>query len=270
MWGPCDKQSEFDAAMALSGDGPAFGAVLDGRWDGHEGANGGLLLSLATRAVGEVLPFPDPLVVSGFYLRPGSPGQAEVRTEVIRAGRTTAFGQASLCRDGKEVLRATAAYTDLAAAAARGGPSYAGLQPPDLPPPGQCQELRRDANPPITFSERIEYRVTELPGWVTRTPPSGNPVYEGWMRFADGREPDLLSLPLFVDAVAPAALELGLRRMTTVELTVYLRARPAPGWLAYRMATRYLADGYFEEDAELWDSAGRLVAQSRQLALVLR
>lgn len=261
---------EFDAALTLTGDGPAFGAVLDGRWDGHEGANGGFLLSLATRAVGEVLPFPDPLVVSGFYLRPGSPGQAEVRTEVIRAGRTTAFGQASVCRDGKEVLRATAAYTDLAAAAARGGPSFASIAPPDLPPPAQCQPLIRLANPPITFSERIEYRVTELPGWVNRTPPSGHPVYAGWMRFADGREPDLLSLPLFVDAVAPAALELGLRRMTTVELTVYLRARPAPGWLAYRMATRYLADGYFEEDAELWDSAGRLVAQSRQLGLVLR
>jgi acyl-CoA thioesterase len=261
---------EFDAAMALTGDGPDFETVLDGRWDGHEGANGGFLLALATRAVGAVLPFPDPLVVSGFYLRPGSPGQAEIRTEVIRAGRTTAFGQASLCRDGKEVLRATAAYTDLAAAAARGGQSYAHVQPPDLPPPGQCQVLDRVANPPITFSERIEYRVTELPGWVTRTPPSGNPVYQGWMRFADGREPDLLSLPLFVDAVAPAALELGVRRMTTVELTVYLRARPAPGWLAYRTQTRYLADGYFEEDAELWDCAGRLVAQSRQLGLVLR
>lgn len=263
---PC----EFDAAMALAGDGPVFGAVLDGRWDGHEGANGGFLLSLATRAVGAVLPFPDPLVVSGYFLRPGSPGPAEIRTEVIRSGRTTAFGQASLCRDGKEVLRATAAYTDLAAAAARGGRSYASIKPPDLPPPAQCQVLRRAANPPITFAERIEHRVTELPGWVTRTPPSGSPVYEGWMRFADGREPDLLSLPLFVDAVAPAALELGLRRMTTVELTVYLRARPAPGWLAYRTLTRYLADGYFEEDAEVWDSAGRLVAQSRQLALVLR
>jgi acyl-CoA thioesterase len=270
MGGPGDQRSEFDAAMALAGDGPVFGAVLDGRWDGHEGANGGFLLALATRAVGEVLPFPDPLAVSGFYLRPGSPGPAEIRTEVIRSGRTTAFGQASLCRDGKEVLRATAAYSELGAAAARDGRSYASTEAPDLPPPSQCQVLDRLGNPPITFAERIEYRVAELPGWVTRTPPSGNPVYEGWMRFTDGREPDLLSLPLFVDAVAPAALELGLRRMTTVELTVYLRARPAPGWLAYRTLTRYLADGYFEEDAEIWDSAGRLVAQSRQLALVLR
>jgi acyl-CoA thioesterase len=261
---------EFDDAVALSGDGPVFGAVLDGRWDGQASTNGGFLLALATRAVGAVLPFPDPVVVSGFYLRPGSPGPAEVRTEVIQAGRTTGFGQASLYRDGKEVLRATAAYSDLAAAAARDGRAYAAGPPPDQPPPERCQVLQRVIVPPITLVDRIEYRVAELPAWVTRTPPSGRPVYEGWMRFADGREPDLLSLPLFVDAVAPAALELGLRRMTTVELTVHLRARPAPGWLAFRTRTRYLDGGYFEEDAELWDATGRLVAQSRQLALVLR
>jgi acyl-CoA thioesterase len=262
--------AEFDAATALSGSGPVFAAVLDGRWDGQASTNGGFLLALATRAVGEVLPFPDPVVVSGFYLRPGTPGPAEIRTEVIQAGRTTGFGQASLHRDGKEVLRATAAFTDLGGAAARDGRSWSGGEPPDQPPPEQCQVLGRVTVPPITLVERIEYRCAELPSWGTRTPPSGNPVYEGWMRFADGREPDIFSLPLFVDAVAPAALELGLRRMTTLELTVHLRARPAPGWLAFRTLTRYLADGYFEEDAEIWDSAGRLVAQSRQLALVLR
>ena len=99
--------------MSLSGDGPVFGALLDGRWDGQGSTNGGFLLALATRAVGAVLPFPDPLVVSGFYLRPGTPGPAEIRTEVIQAGRTTGFGEAGVYRDGKQVLRATAAYTDL-------------------------------------------------------------------------------------------------------------------------------------------------------------
>jgi acyl-CoA thioesterase len=261
---------EFDASSALSGEGPVFGAVLDGRWDGQASTNGGFLLSMATRAIGEVLPFPDPVVVSGFFLRPGSPGPVEIRTEVIQAGRTTAFGQASLCRDGKELLRATAAYTDLDAAAGRGGPSYSGGEPPALPPPGQCQAIFAGTKPPITMIERIEYRYSEVPGWVTRTPPSGTPVYTGWMRFADGREPDLLSLPMFVDAVAPAVLEIGVRAMTTVELTVHLRARPAPGWLAFRTLTRHLADGYFEEDAEIWDSAGRMVAQSRQLAVARR
>ena len=261
---------EFDAATALAGEGPDFRVTLDGRWDGQDSTNGGFLLTLATKAIGQVLPFPDPLVVSGFFLRPGSPGPSEIRTQVIQSGRTTGFGEAGLFRAGKQVVRATAAYTDLTAAAARGGPSYLSRRRPDLPPPDECQVLRRITDPPLTLIDRIEYRVAELPGWVTQTPPSGNPVYQGWLRFADGREPDLLSLPLFVDCIAPAAMELYIRRMTTVELTVQLRAHPAPGWLAYRTQTRYLADGYFEEDAELWDSAGRLVAQSRQLAVVLR
>lgn len=54
----------------------------------------------------------------------------------------------------------------------------------------------------------------------------------------------------------------------TTELTVHLRDRPAPGWLACRASTRFLIDGYHEEDFELWDRTGRLVAQARQLALV--
>jgi hypothetical protein len=88
------------------------------------------------------------------------------------------------------------------------------------------------------------------------------------MRFRDGRPADLLALPLIVDAAPPAALELGIAS-TTVELTVHLRARPAPGWLACRTWTSYVGGGYHEEDFEVWDSAGTLVAQARQLALIL-
>jgi acyl-CoA thioesterase len=43
---------------------------------------------------------------------------------------------------------------------------------------------------------------------------------------------------------------------------------PALGWLACRASTRHLIDGYHDEDFEIWDSTGRLVAQSRQLAVL--
>jgi hypothetical protein len=46
-----------------------------------------------------------------------------------------------------------------------------------------------------------------------------------------------------------------------------LRGLPAPGWLACEAHTRLVADGWFDEEASVWDSTGRLVAQSRQLAL---
>lgn len=69
----------------------------------------------------------------------------------------------------------------------------------------------------------------------------------------------------FMLALCTRALSLS----TTVQLTVHLRARPVPGWLACRALTRHVAGGYHEEDFEIWNRAGTLVAQSRQLALVL-
>ena len=129
---------EFDADTRLSGSGPEFGAVLGESWSGLASVNGGFMLALCTRALASVLPFPDPLVISGFYLRPGSPGPARVTTSVIRSGKTTAFGEATLWRDGKEVLRATGAFTDLAQAAAAAGRSFSGDTAPGLRPPEEC------------------------------------------------------------------------------------------------------------------------------------
>lgn len=77
------------------------------------GVNSGYLLALCTQALGQALSFPDPLVASGFYLRPGSHGPGEIRTSVLRTGMTTAFGQASLWQDGRERVRVTAVFTDL-------------------------------------------------------------------------------------------------------------------------------------------------------------
>ena len=258
---------EFDAETGLAGGGPSFTARITDRWSGLAGVNGGFMLALCTRALAAVLPFPDPVVVSGFFLRPGSAGPAEVTTEVVRVGQTTAFGQASLWRDGKEVVRASAAFTDLSKAAQRPGPAFTAAIPPALPSPEECFVMAPGSMPGVSLTERLEYRTEKPPGWLTGNP-SGNPVAEFWMRFRDGREPDLASLPLLVDAAAPAVLEVG-ALSTTVQLTLYLRAEPAPCWLACRALTRHVAGGYHEEDFEIWDSAGTLVAQSRQLALVL-
>ena len=259
---------EFDADTRLSGEGPEFEGSLGETWSGVPGVNGGFMLALCTRALARVLPFPDPLVISGFYLRPGSPGPARVSTEVIRAGKTTAFGEAALCREGKQVLRTTAAFTDLAQAAARpGGHAFSAGAAPALPPPEECFGFEPGAVRGVSIAGHFDYRIPSAPGWLTGRP-TGDPRYEFWMRFRDGRPADLLALPLIVDAAPPAVLELGIAS-TTVELTVHLRARPAPGWLACRTWTSYVGGGYHEEDFEVWDSAGTLVAQSRQLALIL-
>jgi acyl-CoA thioesterase len=284
----------FDEDSRVVADGPegAYTAELTGRWNGTAGAvNGGYMLATCTRALAQDMPFPDPIVVSGFFLRRGAAGPAAVRTSVIRSGRTTAFGESALSQGGKEVVRATAAFARLGGAGPAGtrqagagqdgagqdgagrhgagqdGPVFLDGTPPALPPPAECVGVPVGSFGLASIAERIEFRSAELPGWF-RGQPSGRPASEFWTRFADGREADLLSLPLLVDSTAPSVLELG-AGSTTIQLTVHLRAHPAPGWLACRATTRFVSNGYHEEDFEVWDSAGTLVAQSRQLALVL-
>ncbi|WP_349238376.1 thioesterase family protein [Nocardioides sp. InS609-2] len=103
-------------------------------------------------------------------------------------------------------------------------------------------------------------------GWATGQP-SGNGVLQAWFRLKGERDPDPIELLMVCDALPPVTFDLGLPGWApTLELTAHVRAVPAPGWLKLRHATRNIAGGMFEEDCEVWDSAGRLVAQARQLA----
>ena len=99
---------------------------------------------------------------------------------------------------------------------------------------------------------------------------AGRAQVTGWIRLRDGRPPDTLSGVLFADTFPPAVFGLlgVVGWVPTVELTVHVRRRPAPGWLLGQFRTRDLNDGRLIEDGALWDSTGNLVVQSRQLALV--
>lgn len=254
--------TDFEEDSQIS---PAGEVTLTDRWNGISGlVNGGYQMSICLKALGRLMPYPDPVVVSGLFLRPGLPGPATVQADLVRAGRTMAFGTASLTQHGKETLRTTAAFSKLPT----NEPWFLATSPPQLPPPDECIGRPPGIPAEVTIADRVDFRVAELPGWMSGQP-SGHPSLEFWMRFADGRDADLVTLPLLVDAAPPVALEVGVLS-TTVELTVHLRAEPAPGWLACRAVTRYVSDGYHEEDFEIWDSAGLLVAQSRQLCMILR
>ena len=93
----------------------------------------------------------------------------------------------------------------------------------------------------------------------------------GWFEFADGAPIDAFGLLAAADAFAPVCFnrpEFQVGWAPTLELTVHIRAVPAPGPLRLRFHSRFIQNGMFEEDGEAWDSSGVLVAQSRQLALI--
>jgi acyl-CoA thioesterase len=243
-----------------------FAATVTDRWGVAGGRpNGGYLLAICTQALRCDLPLPDPLAVSAHFLRPAVPGPAALRTELVRSGRRVATGEVRLLQDDRELVRVVASFTDLAQSTGRTLELSAA---PELPPPEQAIDLLGGGSlPGITMTDRYDYRVPELPGWV-RGKPTGDPRMSFWIRFKDGRAPDPIALVALVDAAYPAVLEIGEPGSSTVELTVHVRARPAPGWLACRVTTRHVIAGYHEEDFEIWDAEGKLVAQSRQLALL--
>lgn len=102
--------------------------------------------------------------------------------------------------------------------------------------------------------------------------PSGRARMRGWFRLRDGERADSLALVLATDAFPPTIFnaDLPVAWTPTVELTAHVRAAAPPGWWRCAFRTRFISGGYLEADGEIWDGSGRLLAESRQLALVPR
>ncbi|MEV6571301.1 thioesterase family protein [Streptomyces sp. NPDC051577] len=268
-----DSEFDRDTTLSARADEPGvYDAELSAGWTIITAVNGGYLLALVGRALSAALPHPDPFTVSAHYLTSSVPGPAVIRTQVVRIGRTLSTGQASLFQydeSGAEIerIRVLASYGELSALP---DSVHTTALPPVMPAYEDC--LGAEAGPaPIPGSSAIVDRLRlrldpATAGWAVGAP-SGKGEMRAWFELADGRDADPLSLLLAVDALPPTAFDLGLIGWApTVELTTHIRRRPAPGPLRVAITTRNLAGGFLEEDAEVWDSTDRLVAQSRQLA----
>lgn len=259
----------FDAETAIAPDGPGRWSVdLTTNWDIGDNANGGYLMMPVLRALAEIGGHADPISVTTHFLRPvQGGGRAQVGAEQVRRGRTVSVARGGLSQDDKERLVVIAALGELDG----GQPSGAMIDrpAPDIPGPDDCVD-RSGASQGVDLP--LAGRVTvRLPPERTRAGGSDEAVTEGWIRLVDGTPPSALVLPLFADAFPPSLFSRFGRVgwVPTIELTVHVRRRPAPGWIQARFECDDLADGRMVESGVLWDSTGRVVARSRQLGLLL-
>ena len=95
----------------------------------------------------------------------------------------------------------------------------------------------------------------------------------GWLGLREARPLDAAAVVLLADAWFPAPWPRlkDLAPAPTIDLTVHFRAPlPLPdGLLLGRFRSRLVRDGFFDEDGELWAEDGTVVAQSRQLGLLM-
>ena len=258
-----------DTAVCARGDGSYSTAIRAG-WDIAGNANGGYLLALAARALAQHTGRPDPVTITAHFLSPGKPGDATVRCETIKQGKRFSTASARLESGGAPVLQVLGAFSELGGTS--DSPERIDGAPPELPPLEECvaPQDKTGFDPP--FMHRVELRLHPEDAGFRTGAPSGVARMRGWFRLAGGEPADTIALLMGTDAFPPTIFNarLPVGWTPTVELTAHVRARPAPGWLRARFTTRFVTGGFLEEDGELWDATGRLVAQSRQLALLPR
>jgi acyl-CoA thioesterase len=256
-----------DTAVTARGGG-RYAATIDRGWWIERGPNGGYLAAIVLRAICVEVADPDrpPRSITLHYLRPPTEGPCEVEVDIERAGRGLTTATARL-RQGDR----TCVLAIVALGVSRPGPGLDEHPAPPVPPPDQVPpRTPLPGEPDIPIRHRYDTRPAIGAAPFAR---GEEAVVGGWIRSSEDDPLDPILLAAITDAWVPAVfsrLELPVG-VPTIDLTVHLRQQPRPDerWALVRFRTTVAADGYLEEDGEVWSEDGRLLAQSRQLAVLL-
>lgn len=255
-----------DTSVQPLGDG-RYAATIDRGWWIERGPNGGYLAAIVLRAIlAEVAdPIRRPRSLTLHYLRPPAEGPCEVAVVVERTGQGLSTVSACLRQDGRDCILALAAL-----GVDRPGPTLDDQQAPEVLRPGEL--AARPAVAGITIPIRDRYDVRPAIGGEPFVP-GPEALTGGWIRTVDDDPVDEVLVAAITDAWPPAVfsrLEVPVG-VPTIDLTIHFRQAPSgePGWTLVRFRTQVAAAGYLEEDGEVWSADGRLLAQSRQLAVVI-
>lgn len=264
----------FDDAIALT----AQDSTLDDTivWSGHmtkdwsigRVPNGGYSGALNLNALLQHSGCEVARSMTTHYYRPTIHGEAcTITTEIRRRGRTMTHADATLVQDGKVRVRSVAVLGDYPA-----DDVVKPVTPREIPAPDDC--VLRDPGLQgfhMSLMDSLEVRVDPAVEQLIGNPEAEARV-DGWARFRSPRPNDAVALGLFADAFPPAVLiprpDSGW--IPTVELTTHVRARAENGWIRAEITTANIRGGNLIEDVKLWDETETLVAQSRQLALLLQ
>jgi acyl-CoA thioesterase len=251
-----------------------FAADVSADWRAGRGPHGGYLAAVILRALVEAVADParSPRSLTIHYPRAPQPGPVQIRTAVERQGRSLSTLSARMEQDGQLMALALAAFS-----VPWSFREISDLQPPAVAPPDaerRSSGFEERELPPFSRHLVLQPRIG--------LPPSKDPQrpmeLAAWLGLSEPRPVDALSLAFYCDALLPAPFARVAEPAVapTVDLTVHFRtamprvADPDPGELCLvRTATRVIHDGFFEEDGVVWAADGTVLAQSRQLAILL-
>ena len=259
--------AEFAADSAVTPvGGGLYTGEAPGAWFGPIALNGGFLAALVVRAMSAELAAPNrrPRSLTIHFLRPPAEGPLELSIEVERSGRGASTLSGRVVQGGRLLAIALGTWSGRYDATLGWEPTA-----PAVPGPEQLPPVELGPTAPRMFRQfDVRHVFGPLPFGAGDEALAG-----GWIRTRSPEPLDDALLALLCDAWFPSAFA----RLTapspapTIDLTIHFRDQPPAGehpWVLGRYSSRAAIDGLFEEDAELWSADGRLLAQSRQLALL--
>lgn len=267
--------SYFDQDTAVERvDANHFEARVDPRWWIVAGPNGGYVAAILLRAmiqvVGDAERAPRSLTVH--YTAPAEAAPVQIATRVERSGGSLTTVSARMHQGDRLIALALGAFSK-----SRVGEEFQHAVMPEVLPLEEGRPFPQAEVRVIPMHERYEMR------WAVDEQPWGGAERArsaAWVRLQQPRVVDSLVTAALADALPPAVFSRnrpGDRPLAipTVDLTIHFRTRlPLPGARPgdYTLAffnTRVAREGFLEEDGEIWSQGGVLLAQSRQLALLL-
>jgi hypothetical protein len=194
-------------------------------------------------------------------------GPVTVRAQVEREGRSLTSLSARLEQAGELLGLALGAWSR-----PWPGPTLDESPMPAVGPPDDGRrvdrDFPRDDRPPFMHRLAMQHRFGDPPFTGSDRGETG-----GWLGLLEQRPVDALAVAICADAWFPAPWPrlAEFAPAPTIDLTMHFRAPlPLPDTLLLgRFRSRLVRDGFFEEDGELWAPDGTLVAQSRQLGLLI-
>jgi len=251
-----------------------FAAEVSPDWRAGRGPHGGYLAAMLLRALVESVADAEraPRSLTIHYLRPPEPGPAQIVTTLERQGRSLSTLSARMQQGGETIALVLGAFS-----VAWGGPEISEVELPQVEPAAATREgvsLIQEGAPMFASHIVLQPRMDGIPFAGSEQ----QMEVRGWLGLSEPRPIDALSLAFFSDALMPAPYMRLVEPagVPTVDLTVHFRARmplapdPDPAELCLAMTrTDLIHDGLFVEDGTIWAADGTLLAQSRQLAIII-
>jgi len=252
-----------------------FDGNLNEHWTIGPKVHGGVMVALCAKAAREAYRetaadggsvAAAPVAVSANFLSAPDPGPVRVVTTMRKRGRRIGLMDVELVSGNRACVHAVVTLGDPehdAAPLMSDNPvtRLMGPEPPaDVGPIGPGH--------PGAEINNIARGAVIHPFVVESVAPDQAPVFMTWVRPRQERVDELFAL-MCSDISLPVSYAVGRRGWApTVQLTAYLRGLPADGWLRVVCTAALIGQDWFDEDHTVVDSAGRIIVQSRQLALV--